>query len=387
MTILRNSSPAAQDDGPAAPPLVRSPSVRAPDVDEVQRIAAIGDPVIRNLQITECYSRLAAAMAERGEPCANWCTFATWASRQAGRTIRGEDLLAQLERELGRDAGLLHPIASLWRELVRRGLFQPDTRLGRLVAELHTPFDAFELASDAVARGNRKVFAEIGLEFARYLHQCDAEARPDSAELAAFLDGLRPGDPPDGQRYLRQAFTRYQQQRFEPDTKLRAELIVLANLEIGFHEQTRLAPEIGAALDAAATTGEKLSGRLLRRLLGAVVQRRLTRLSRVVITRSFMVLTLPGAVLALGRNLDAPFPEALRAPGNTELADLLARFEPAAGALDDCGAEDWAQLDQRMHYIAHLFRAYHETPGLSSAPFTPEQVERFRAGVVPDGEL
>ena len=39
--------------------------------------------------------------------------FATWASRQAGKTIRGEDLLDELQRELGRDAKLLHPIASV----------------------------------------------------------------------------------------------------------------------------------------------------------------------------------------------------------------------------------------------------------------------------------
>jgi hypothetical protein len=358
-----------------------------PTPDEVERIAAIADPVLRNLEITACYSRLAAAVAARGDPCSNWCTFATWASRQAGRTIRGEDLLAGLEHELGRDAELLHPVDSLWRALVRRGLFRRDTRLGRLVADLHTPFDAFELASDAVARGNRKVFAEIGLEFARYVRDCDADVPPDSAAFAAFLDGLRPGAPPDGQRYLRQAFGRYQLQRFEPDRNRRAELVVLANLEIGLHEQTRLQPEIAEALDAAATTGDRLSGNVVRRLLGAVVQRGLTRLSRVVITRSFMVLTLPGAVLALGRNLDAPFPEALRTPTNAELDELLARFEPAAGALDDCGAEDWAQLTQRMHYIAHLFRAYHEIPALASAPFTEAQLERIRAGAVPDGEL
>ena len=45
-------------------------------------------------------------------------------------------------------------------------------RLGRLTAGLHTPFDAFERASDAVARGNLRVFEEIGLEFARYLEEC-----------------------------------------------------------------------------------------------------------------------------------------------------------------------------------------------------------------------
>ena len=162
---------------------------------------------------------------------------------------------------------------------------------------------------------------------------------------------------------------------------------MLANLEIGLHEQTRLQPEIGEALDAASATGERLSCGIVRRLLGAVVQRGLTRVSREVITRSFMVLTLPGAVLALGRNLEAPFPEALRTPTNAELETLLARFEPAAGALDDLAAEDWAQLTQRMHFIAHLFRAYHEIPDMGSAPFTAAQLERIRAGVVPDGEL
>jgi hypothetical protein len=368
-------------------PSASPPTTDVPTPDEVRRIAAIADPVLRNLEITACYSRLAAAMTARGDPCSNWCTFATWASRQAGRTIRGEDLLAGLEHELGRDAELLHPVDSLWRALVRRGLFRRDTRLGGLVADLHTPFDAFELASDAVARGNRKVFAEIGLAFARYLHDCDADLPAESADLAAFVDGLRPGEPPEGQRYLRQAFARYQRQRFEPDPDRRAELVVLANLEIGLHEQTRLQPEIAEALDAAATTGERLSGGVARRLLGAVVQRGLTRISREVITRSFMVLTLPGAVLALGRNLDAPFPEALRTPTDAELGELLARFEPAAGALDDCGAEDWAQLTQRMHYIAHLFRAYHDATALGSAPFTPAQLERIAAGVVPDGDL
>ena len=326
-----------------------SPGVPAPGVREVMRIAAIPNPVIRNLEITECYSGLAAAVASRGDRCSNWCTFATWASRQAGQTIRGEDLVDELQRELGRDAELLHPIASLWRALVRRGLFQRDTRLGRLVAELHTPFDAFELASDAVARGNRKVFAEIGLEFARYLEQCGPELRPDSAEFERFLDGLRTGPPPEGQESLRRAFTRYQQALFEPDAKRRAEL-------------TALAPK--------------------RRLLAWPLQRKLTQLSRKVITESLMVLTLPGAVLWLGRNLEAPGD--VSDPG---LRELMARYEPVPPAVDDCGAQDWSVLEQRMHYIVHLFRAYHLEGTLASPPFTPAQVERIRAGVLPDGEL
>ena len=40
-----------------------------------------------------------------------------------------------------------------------------------------------------------------------------------------------------------------------------------------------------------------------------------------------------------------------------------------------------------MHYILHLFRAYAMEPRLFSRPFTPAQVARFRAGIVPDGRL
>jgi hypothetical protein len=326
-----------------------------PEVEEVRRIAGLSDPVIRNLQITECYSRLAAGVAAEG---ANWCTFATWASRQAGGTIRGEDFLDALQRELGRDAELLHPIASLWRTLLRRGLFNRESRFGRLVWSLHTPFDAFELASDAVARGNRKVFAEIGLEFARYL----------TLDFEPFMAGLE--DPE-----LRQAFTHLEQGR----TTGVAELIVLANLEIGLHEQTRLQPEIREALDAATASEQGL----LKRILGWPLQRQLTRLSREAITDCLMVLSLPGAVLYLGRNLDMPMPTAV----NAELEALLARYEPVAPAVDDCGARDWSELAQRMHYISHLFRGYHEDAALGSPPFTPEQVERLRAGELPDGEL
>jgi hypothetical protein len=375
-------------------------STAVPSVDDVRQIAAIGNPVIRNLQITYCYSRLAAAFAARNGEGANWCTYATWASRQAGRTIRGEDLLEHLGRRLEHARWLLHPITTLWRRLLRRGLFRRETRIGRLTAELHTPFDAFECASDAVARGNLKVFEEIGLEFARYLN----ESSPD----ATFFDGLRPGDPPYGQRYLRQAFARYERRRLERDPKVRAELAVLANLEVGLHEQTRLQPEIRAALDAAYATQKDLGRRALEALVpsaarwwsvvrrpaialaGAVAagaQRGASRLAREVITDSFMVLSLPGRVLLLGTHLTDAYPEALAEPADADLAELLARFEPAPPARDDCGARDWSDLNQRMHYIVHMFRVFHFSEQLSRPPFSPEQVESFSAGIVPDGDV
>jgi hypothetical protein len=379
-------------------------SAAAPTPADVRRIAALQNPVLRNLEITACYARLAAAFAERSGEGANWCTYATWASRQAGRTIRGEDLSDQLVGRLAAGRWLRHPLATLWRRLLRRGLFQPQTRLGRLTAELHTPFDAFERAADAVARGNLKVFEEIGLEFARYLDEPPA----DEDALERFVAELRPGDPPDGQRYLGQAFRRYERRLGERDPAVRAQLAVLANLEIGFHEQTRLQPEIREALDATYETQSDLGRRALEAVfpsaarwwrvvrvpaaavaggVAASLQRAAAGAAREVITESFMVLSLPGRVLALGTHLDDAYPEALREPTEPALVELLARFEPQLPELDDCGARDWSDLDQRMHYIVHLFCAFHLREELFRAPFTPEQVASFGRGVVPDGEL
>ena len=373
-------------------------SAGTPTVEDVRRIAAMTDPVIRNLEITQCYGRLSVAMAQRTGPCANWCTYATWASRQAGRTIRGEDLVATLRRELEVPAQLPHPLESLGRVLLRKGLFNPTSTLGRLTAQLHTPFDAFERTSDAVARGNRKVFEEIGYEFARYLQTVGPDAGADSAELRAFVGELRDGEPPDGQRYLAQAFTRYAGAAGSGS----AELVLLANIEIGMHEQTRLQPEIRESLDAPYVVKQDLDrrlsqvlmpwsrgrfGRMVAKPVGAFgerMQQRVADLTREIITMSLMVMSLPGRVLSLGADMGEPFPPLL-----SELhdADLLALFDRFHHGTTATAATDWSDLDQRMRYISSFFRAFHLHEELLGPPFTDDQVASFTAGRVPGGDL
>ena len=73
---------------------------RIPSLDDVQRIASVSDPILRNLQITQAYHDLSAAMARLTGIGANWCTLATWASKQAGQSIRREDLVAAFGRLL-----------------------------------------------------------------------------------------------------------------------------------------------------------------------------------------------------------------------------------------------------------------------------------------------
>lgn len=379
-----------------------------PGADDVVRIAAIGNRVVRNLEITQCYAELSDGMRARTGDAANSCTFATWASRQAGSTIRGEDLLDRYARRLAGGARLLAPLQSISRVLLRKGIFEPGSRPGRLVAAVHTPFDAFERASEAVAAGNLKVFAEIAHAFAVFLATVPAAARPGSAAFDAFAATLRPGPPPDGQQYLKDAFAHYQEQRQAPDEAMRPGWGLLANLEIGLHEQIRLQPQIAAAVDAPITTARDLGARILHvlfprshrwprlvfapvaSLAGAVVlplRRAATRLTREAVTESMMVLALPAVVLSLGRDIDAPIPPVFAAAVHPELDRFVREYDPCAPGTSACGASDWCDLRQRIHYILHLFRAYAGERSLFSHPFTPDQIARFRAGSIPDGQL
>jgi hypothetical protein len=124
------------------------------------------------------------------------------------------------------------------------------------------------------------------------------------------------------------------------------------------------------------------------RIRDAVLQRQLTKLSRLVITRAMMVLTLPGAPLSLAANIAQSFPTDLNQIDNPDLRALVAEYGALPPTPDACGATDWTILDQRMRYISHLFRAYHEDATLTVvAPFTALQVSYLERGEIPDGAL
>ena len=123
-------------------------------------------------------------------------------------------------------------------------------------------------------------------------------------------------------------------------------------------------------------------------VVAAGVQRAASRLAREVITESFMVLSLPGRVLALGTHLADAYPEALREPADAELrrAARAVRARPA-------GARRLRRprlVGSRPADALHRAPVLRVPPAASSClgpPFTPEQVASFSRGVVPDGEL
>jgi len=109
--------------------------------------------------------------------------------------------------------------------------------------------------------------------------------------------------------------------------------------------------------------------------------------TRDAVTEKLMVLAVPGAVLSLARGLDAPVPAALAGAPPAFLGTFVREYDPCPSGGTACGAADWCDLGQRMHYIVHLFRAYADAAPLFDPPFTPEQVASFRAGRVPAGDL
>jgi hypothetical protein len=383
-----------------------------PTVEEVDRIAAIGDPVIRNLNITQCYYELSAAFAQLTGNSPNWCTYATWASKQAGQTIRKEDPLRTFElsfRHSGEILSLLEILASYLKDEKR---FKNTLSIGESVRKVLQPETAFERSAEAVARGNKKVFEEIGREFARLITIFRNESDVTEDTLAVLYASLRPGDPPDGQQYLRDAFKGYWDARIIQDDKVRAELIFYANLLIGFHEQTRLQPEIVEALNAPVgdldTFRKPLQQMLLPGLwirirhyiIGLLGQRlpfdklidRLIdttyRLVRETITHSLMTIHIPvHQVLRLGKDLGSDFPLPLRQLTYELLIELLIRIDPTPDSGSRSGAKDWGDFNDRIHFIADFFRSYHGHAPLLEAPFSPEQTKILKAGKIPEGRL
>ncbi|MBK6932655.1 MAG: hypothetical protein IPH12_18065 [Saprospirales bacterium] len=166
------------------------------ELSNIDRIAAMKDPVRRNFQITQSYHELSLALAKRTGPCANWCTFATWASRQAGQTIRKEDLAKALENNLAAAAAVGQAIYDIAKIALEKGAGMDKQGIAKLVWQTADPLAAMYRASAAVARGNRKVYAEIAPEFARFWMPAGTTALTTPKKSPAFAAPSSPATRP-----------------------------------------------------------------------------------------------------------------------------------------------------------------------------------------------
>lgn len=344
--------------------------------ERVDVIAAMSDSAARNVEITSGYFALARGLAEWTGAGGNWCAFAAWASRQAGRTIRGEDLALHLRRRFEEQPALRAVLAELVADLqINRD------RVLQEVAQAVLLVPAARRSSEAVARGNVMVFAEIGRDITRLLALLRATPTLDEAAMRGFCASLPPG-------LLAEAFLCYWRASRETDATRRAQWILLANLKIGVHEQTRLQPEIEAAFSAAALDPADLEvvialavaahappvgalgplRRVARRKAAEILAREAAEVLRILITNRIMTIELPhGEVLRLGQDIPRSYPASLQTLVNPDLQRQISSMDPLAGSTRTSGARDWADFPERMHFIAELFRAYQEEESLMTA--------------------
>lgn len=413
--------------------------------EDVRRIVAMEDvPHLRNLLITQTYHELLLRLNRRlGGADVNWCAFATWASKTAGRFIRQEELPRALRDLLEGKAALLASLRQLHQELHSvhsdaAGIFSDD--------ELSPILDVLDEVALYVRRGNRIVFAELGEAFADFLSHFEEAAERDERKLETFLERFRPGEslpdrvergeddellsiPQGGQDVLRTGFRRYYEAFFETGGKRKAELVCLGNALCGLHEQIRLQPYIAGSLDAPV--GELLSRRIrkalarklppeahsraqavLDRVLGPIADE-LSESFRELSTELLMTTELPTETLNLGCDLPAPvgrglYPASLARIEDGELATLWREYGPPekpasriglvaesllAGlrlhrpTVRGSGADDWARLRDRMRFILAYFRSRQEEPSLLEPPFDAEQTRAILAGELPSGKL
>lgn len=363
-----------------------------PSLPQVAAIVDTTDPVRRNYRITVGYWQIARAMRCRLPEGATWCAFGTWASRQAGSSIRKEDL----ERVIGQR--LREKLES--RPIVReagRVLSLDEGRIARSVGALGEGLPGVDRAAAALAAGNALIFREIGREFARYL-----VGGPE-----AFGDGLRPGASPEGQDLLKSAFAHYAAAEGTAEPGVRAQLLFLANVQIALHEQTVAQPLIREALDAALLDVADARRRVVARLdailsdgplgllhtglarrvwnaLADEVSDELRAITRVVITERILSIDLPnGRRVRLGADVPGTYPPSLETIRNQALATQLAALDRTPNSTHGSGTVDWSNLADRMHFLADFFRCYQEDPSLFDAPFADDDVRAIEQGGLP----
>ena len=218
---------------------------------------------------------------------------------------------------------------------------------------------------------------------------------PDEGKLQAFLDEyLQPGPLSEGgQDYLREAFTAYYDARFETNAKQKAEYVLIGNLLVGLHEQTRLQPQIEQAM---AVPLEMFGDSSKKSGAGNAVSNRQAAATRKIIARAItqmmMLITLPSRQLKLSQNVIAPtgvisYPQDLIQIENPRCLELVRMFEMGQDTLTGSAADDWSSLDERMSFVVDFFRSHQQYERMWEPPFREEQAQVIESGYFPAGPL
>ncbi len=359
-------------------------------------IAAMKDPVMRNLWITQRYHDLAVELRDAGAGQeATWCAFAVWASKTAGATIRKELLPAKAQRLLFHNEvtqGAFHRFRERVTEDVW-ALFAHEP-LGRAVAKVTADI------SSAIADGNVLVFAELAPLFSALVA---ARRGPSASSPDDLVQALAPGlssleASGVDTAAVRAAFDAYAQAL--TSAKDRPSLVLAANTLAVAHEQQRLQPAIQDALNApiSDTLKEIIERDLLAHISSSEVRLVLRHLDDDVcakldeawdIALTEAIMQLVTAVETFDLRRDVPpidgvlFPPALIDLTGTPAEKVVSAWDRTGGTGKPSGAGDWCELKDRMNFIVNLFRSRQRDAALFDPPFSPEQLAVMAEGHIP----
>lgn len=305
-------------------------------IKAIEAACAEPDGIRSNHRITRLHFLLSEALAERlgreGGP--NFHSWAVWGSRKAGVTIRQEDLDSAIHNAtvtagivgcgVGVAVGVLAGRLLHWTPNSFTGA------IGALIGAITGGWTGKQIAiwsraeaAKLILQGNRIVIQDIGGQSARFLELLENGATVDGR--AAFLAGLRLGpSEQQGQDRLAAAFRWYLEAYDSDDLEEKGAAMIAGNCEIVYHEHIRLEPYIRGAMP--------------------FIVRRCT-------TQRLMTYEVGDKVLRVGQDL----------PGSST---------PTA-------AKNWAKIEERMRYVFALFRKFHDSPEVFSAPYSAKEMAQF----------
>jgi len=360
---------------------------------EIDQILNQEDLVLRNLQITLGYYRIAQGLRNFiGGNDVNWFCFGCYASKTAGQALRHELLPKQLKRAVLHMSGYKN--TNHFFDVVLQKVYKGDpSEEENLFAE------ALAEVSLSVSEGNYLIFSELAWPYSHFLETFSEDLQPDWQKLDSFLDTYLDPRPIEdgGQAYLRQAFKAFFSARFETDPKKKAEWVLLGNLMTGYHEQIRVQPLIDQGLAAPFDVfAEKLmpEDEEIDTLIEEAWKRFLDY-ARLIVLRTFtdlwMAYALPGNQMRLGQDVALPktfdFPDELLTLENQTTLEIVRRFDKDLNKLSGSAADNWGNLNDRMTFLADFFRSHQRYAPLFAPPFSDEQMRSILANRVPEGPL
>ncbi len=296
-------------------------------IGRIAEACAEPDAARSNRMITQLHYGLSEALANAlgrdGGP--NFHTWAVWGSRKAGVTIRQEDLDSAIRNAtvtagvvgmlVGAATGLLIGRQVGWSGVVLNAVIAggAGALTGGCTGKRTAIWSRAEAAT-LILKGNQTVLQDIGQQSAKFLELLEGGATHE--ERSAFFAGLRRGATErHGQDRLATAFRSYLEAFDAEDPAAKREAMITGNCEIVYHEHIRLEPYIREAMPW-----------IVRR---CATQRMMT----------------------------------------FEIGDrVLAVSDGVPGVRTRTAAKNWTNIEERMRYVFALFRRFHDSAEVFSAP-------------------